>query len=196
MQSVAVCGRRIKRASVASVGKCGKCIMTSFLMRHVHNNFNALPKGAINSSTASRSVAPKLLSNWLLQPVTSQRTCPACHTWWLHWATVTCCCRFRLKCLALHLSQLLLIAVPAPNGGNHKLHSMCGRTHAFCRYLVSSRANKISNQRNHYEQQVASCKLQAASCPRHQLLSNSISFQLAAKGLLGVKLIEINGTAQ
>lgn len=69
---------------VASVGKCGKCIMTSFLMRHVHNNFNALPKGAINSSTASRSAASKLLSNWLLQPVTSQRTCPACHTWWLH----------------------------------------------------------------------------------------------------------------
>lgn len=74
MQSVAVCGRHIKRASVASVGKCGKCIMTSFLMRHVHNNFNALPKGAINSSTASRSAASKLLSNWLLQPVTSQRT--------------------------------------------------------------------------------------------------------------------------
>lgn len=82
MQS-AVCGRHIKRASVAC-GKCGKCIMTSFLMRHVHNNFNALPKGAINSSTASRSAASKLLSNWLLQPVTSQRTCPACHTRWLH----------------------------------------------------------------------------------------------------------------
>lgn len=78
-----VCGRHIKRASVAS-GKCGECIMTSFLMRHVHNNFNALPKGAINSSTASRSAASKLLGNWLLLLVTSQRTCPTCHTWWLH----------------------------------------------------------------------------------------------------------------
>lgn len=78
-----VCGRHIKRASVAS-GKCGECIMTSFLMRHVHKNFNALPKGAINSSTASRSAASKLLGNWLLLLVTSQRTCPACHTWWLH----------------------------------------------------------------------------------------------------------------
>lgn len=38
--------------------------------------------------------------------------------------------------------------------------------------------------------------LQAAHCPQLQLFSNSILFQQAAKSLLGVKLIEINGTAQ